>query len=333
MIVKKVSLKNFRIHDKYELNCDRKTTLIVGENGLGKTSVLEAIYLAMRGKSFKAADKDILRRGADFYRVDLEYEKGEEIVVAYDGLKKQKFFVVKDKKTARLPVKAKYPVVLFVPEDLHLVATSPMKRRDYFDKIWSQLDENYYTSLLKYQKIIKQRNELLKSEFLQPASLFSWNVLLAKYGTEIWQKRREYVGLVNLVFSEVYNSIADIKDLIGLKILEEEMNESKYLAILERNFEKDKVMGFTSFGVHKDNYEFWFNDSLADGSASRGETRSIILALKFIEAKMMQEFCQKKPLILLDDVFSELDMNRQRCLVKNFSEHQIILTSVQDVEF
>lgn len=331
MIVKRVELENFRIHERYVLSCEKQTTLIVGENGIGKTSILEAIYLAMRGKSFKASDKEMLKRGKDYYRVDLECRDREKIVIGYEDLKKSKWFEVGGRRTARIPKEVKYPVVLFVPEDLHLVATSPTKKREYFDKIFAQLDEKYHNSLLKFQKVLKQRNELLKQDNLKKGDLFSWNVLMARYGAEIWQKRRKYLKRINLDFSQVYKTIADTGDKLKLELDDDVMNESKYLANLERNFERDKVVGSTGFGVHRDCYRFVFNEVEAWGSASRGEVRSMILALKFIEAKMMQEFTGFKPLVLLDDVFSELDDNRQRCLVQNFSEHQIILTSVNEV--
>lgn len=328
-IIKSVRLDNFRIHNEYLLNCEKQTTLIVGENGIGKTSILEAIYILMRGKSFRAVDREILKRGADFYRVDLEYNNGEKMTAVYDGLKKT--FRFKDKKSLRIPREMKYPVVLFLPEDLHLVATSPTKRRDYFDKFFAQLFENYYLSLNKYNKALKQRNELLKSEFADASALFSWNIMLAKYGTEIWNMRRKMIKEINLVFTENYRSIANIADEVRLILSDEVMDESRYLYKLEQNFERDRVVGNTSFGIHKDNYEFYFNGRLADGSASRGEVRSMILALKFIEARMMIDYLNKRPLILLDDVFSELDETRQKSLVQNFSEHQIILTSVQEV--
>ena len=328
-IIKSVRLDNFRIHNEYLLNCEKQTTLIVGENGIGKTSILEAIYILMRGKSFRAVDREILKRGADFYRVDLEYNNGEKMTAVYDGFKKT--FRFKDKKSLRIPREMKYPVVLFLPEDLHLVATSPTKRRDYFDKFFAQLFESYALSLNKYNKALKQRNELLKSEFADASALFSWNIMLAKYGTEIWNMRRKMIKEINLVFTENYRSIANIADEVRLILSDEVMDESRYLYKLEQNFERDRVVGNTGFGIHKDNYEFYFNGRLADGSASRGEVRSMILALKFIEARMMIDYLNKRPLILLDDVFSELDETRQKSLVQNFSEHQIILTSVQEV--
>ena len=326
MIVRSVRLSNFRSHESFVLECDTQTTTIIGENGCGKTSILEAIYESLRGKSFRAADKEILRRGAEFYRVELEYYDGRRVVVVFDGEKKE--FLAEDRKTRRLPKKAQYPIVLFEPDDLHLVGSSPTTRRGYFDRVFGQLSESYGVSLARYNKVLKQRNDLLKDTEAQAGDLFSWNILLVKYGVELFEARRRIVEKINERFTEIYRSIAENGDEVRLEYVSEVGSESEFLGELERNFERDSLLGHTSYGVHHDNYEFVFNGVKADGSASRGEVRSSVLALKFIEADLVLEVLGKRPLVLLDDVFSELDDVRQKCLVRNFKDNQIILTSV-----
>lgn len=326
MIIKSVKLANFRSHEGFLLDCDKQTTAITGENGCGKTSILEAIYEALRGKSFRAVDKEIVRRGGEFYRVEVEYEDGRKTVVVYDGLKKE--FLAEDKKSRRLPKKSQYPIVLFEPDDLHLVGSSPTSRRTYFDRMFAQLMEAYGVSLTRYNKALKQRNELLKCEVVSPGDLFAWDVLLTKHGAELVEWRKRFVEKVNERFTDVYRSIAQNEDEVALEYVSEVENESGFLRGLERNFQRDSLLGHTSYGVHHDNYEFIFNGVKADGSASRGEVRSCILALKFIEAEMLTETLGKKPVVLLDDVFSELDDMRQKCLVQNFQDNQVILTSV-----
>lgn len=330
MIVRKVKLNNFRSHESFALECQDQTTTIIGENGCGKTSILEAIYEAMRGKSFRAVDKEIVRRGAEFYRVELEYCDGRKTVVVFDGQKKE--FLAEDKKSRRLLKKSQYPIVLFEPDDLHLVGASPTSRRSYFDRVFGQLSENYNSSLAKYNKALRQRNELLKDEFVRPEDLFSWDILLVKYGTEIAELREKYVQKINQRFTEVYHSIADNEDEVNLDYISEITTESDFLTKLEQSFQRDSLLGHTSFGIHHDNYDFIFNQVKADGSASRGEVRSSVLALKFIEAEMILQVLGKRPVVLLDDVFSELDDTRQQCLVKNFTDNQVILTSVASGE-
>ena len=354
MNIKTIKLVNFRNHSRYDLDLTRDTTLILGENGWGKTSVLEAIYILLRGKSFRAVDAEILKRGEEFYRVELEYCNGDSITATFDG--KEKNFIVLDKKNKRLPKKNKYPVVLFLPSDLNLISSSPTRRREYFDKVFGQFDERYSNALLRYEKALKQRNELLKNEYVSPDSLFSWNLLLAKYGVQVEAFREQFLAEINEKITDIYRSIAKNEDEVRISLtglLSESVKsfdknsdgvisggeigenggdgnsitEARYLSYLEKNTKRDIYLSHTSFGVHRDDFVFMFNKKVADGSASRGETRSIILALKFIEAELIYQKTNLKPVILLDDVFSELDKTRQECLVQNFKDNQVIITS------
>jgi len=329
-IIKSIRLNNFRCHESYRLDFPEMTTQILGENGWGKTSILEAIYIALQGKSFRAVDREIFRRGAEFYRVDLEMMDGIKMSVSYDSETTRKMFLVEDRKFARLPKKNRYPVVLFVPEDLHLVSSSPSRKREFFDRILGQLDDRYSVLISRYNKTLKQRNELLKRDFLDNDSLFSWNVMLAKYGKEISEKRKWLIVNINKRLTEVYRGIA--KNLDEVKVEYQpyigDIDESGYLKLLTMDFDRDKITGHTNFGIHKDDYQFIFNGVIADGSASRGEVRSMVVALKFIEAEMLYEKLGKRPVVLLDDVFSELDKVRSAALVENFKDNQIILTSV-----
>ncbi len=326
MIIRTVKMTNFRSHESFRLDCNPQTTTIIGENGCGKTSILEAIYEVLQGKSFRAVDREIVRRGAEFYRVEVEYEDGRRVVAVYDGVKKE--FLTEDKRSRRLPKKSKYPIVLFEPDDLHLVGSSPTSRRGYFDLMFGQLSEKYGVVLSRYNKALRQRNELLKDEKVCPENLFPWDILLAKHGIELMEERKRFTEMINRRFTEIYRSIAKNGDEVSLNYTSAVETESGFLAKLGEDFERDSLLGHTSFGVHHDNYDFIFNYVKADGSASRGEVRSSILALKFIEAELIMGVLQKRPVVLLDDVFSELDEVRQRCLVNNFRDNQILLTSV-----
>ena len=338
MIIQSVKLVNFRSHDEFLLQCNKKTSLLVGENGSGKTSVLEAIYEALRGKSFRATDEEILKRGTEFYRIELDFTDGTKTIVLYDGQRKQ--FLVEDKKKTRLPKKNRYPIVLFLPEDLHLVATSPTKRRNYFDRVISEFNESYSNSLLKYEKALRQRNELLKKHKIDEddnkvidRDFFSWNILLAKYGLEIRNYRKQYLDKLNAEFNQVYHSIVENGDQVFLKLnlFGGEITEAEYFNRLENEFRRDLILGHTGFGIHRDDFIFLFNEKEADGTASRGELRSMILAMKFIEADLIFRETGKRPVVLLDDVFSELDNVRQKSLVKNFKDNQVIITSVDEI--
>lgn len=330
MILRHLKIVNFRCHREFELDFSKQITKITGRNGCGKTTIIEAIHEALRGKSFRAVDREIVCRDTDFYRVELEFEDGRKTIVTYDGVKKE--FQAEDKKSRRLAPKSKYPIVLFEPDDLHLVGSSPTSRRAYFDRMFSQFSEAYNVALNRYNKALKQRNELLKQEDVSPSDLFSWDVMLGSYGAKIAQSRREYTEMINRNFTKVYHSIAENQDQINLTYCSQVESESSFMEALNRNFQLDTMTGHTNFGVHRDDFNFDFNGAIADGSASRGEVRSGILALKFVEADLITEMLSRKPVILLDDVFSELDQTRQKCLIKNFQNNQVIITSVGDGE-
>ncbi len=337
MIIKSIKLTNFRNHSTYFLDCNKTTSLILGPNGSGKTSVLEAIYLLTRGKSFRATDKEIIKTDADFYRAELEYVGGETSVVVYD--RNNKTFLIEGRKSRRLPKKNHYPVILFEPSDLNLISHSPSRRRTYFDRIFSEFNPAYATALSRYDKALRQRNQLLKNLDFRPADLFSWDLLLAKYGIDLHHFRQTLIAELNAHLTDSYRSISNQDDTISIDYEtklssaspENSSTNQHYLEILGQNLERDRALGHTSFGVHHDDYLFTFNHKIADGSASRGESRTIILALKFIEADLLYQKTGLRPLILLDDVFSELDVTRRRSLIHNFQDHQIILTSVEEV--
>lgn len=332
MIIKSLKLTNFRNHSSYELNCDSPTTLIIGPNGFGKTSILEAIYILLQGKSFRATDPAIIKRGTDFYRISLDYQSGETVIATYDGTSKT--FQISDRKTHRLPRKNHYPIILFEPSDLNLIHNSPSSRRTYFDRLFSELNPSYASNLSRYKKALKQRNELLKNENITQKEIFSWDVLLANYGLSIFSARRTITSSISSLLTPVYHSIAQNSDQISLEYVSEvsAISKSAYLESLAASFSRDRLLKHTSFGIHHDDFLFHFNGNLADSSASRGESRTIILALKFIEASLVYDATSLRPLILLDDVFSELDESRRRSLVTNFKNHQIILTSVEKIE-
>ena len=325
-VIRKIRLENFRCHEQYEKEFQDGVTEILGENGCGKTSVLEAIYITLRGKSFRAVDKEIFRRNSLFYRVEVLRENGEKISVGYDSRIGRKKFRVKDRETARLPKEEKYPVVLFLPEDLHLVASSPARKRKFFDEMITQRVDGFSGIVSRYEKTLRQRNELLKNEGVQREDIFSWDVMLAKYGVEIRRERMELTRGINSLLTETYRGIAENKDKVFIEYesFTAESDTQEYLRCLELDFQRDSLTGHTNFGVHRDDFNFIFNGELADGNASRGETRSMVIAMKFIEAGML-----RKPIILLDDVFSELDGTRQKALVENFRDNQVILTGVE----
>lgn len=326
-MITSLRVQNVRTHHDYELTLLPHTTVITGPNGSGKTSLIEAIYIALRGTSFKGSDNDVLRRDAAWYRIDVSDEETTRTVKFEPNRSTgKKQFIIDGKTQYRLLPKHKKPVVLFEPNDLRLLHGSPSRRREYFDTFIAQLDPLYGTALRRYERALKQRNNLLKRPNISPDELFVWDMALSEHGAYIIKKRQEAVRRIDDRLLPVYYTIAGTNDQVSLDY-PYDLTQQKLLADLHTSAQRDAILGFTSVGPHRHDMIFRFGDSPALAVASRGEVRSILLALKFIEVEIMQTLLDLKPIILLDDVFSELDATRQAHLVQNFKDYQVVITS------
>ena len=328
MIILSLSVENLRSHTKFSRALSKTTTVITGPNGSGKTSLIEAILVALGGHSFKGTDNELLRRGSEWWRIDVQLNDQIRTVKYQPTSPKKKQFVVDDKTSIRLSANLRYPTVLFEPEDLRLLHGSPTRRRQFIDRFATQLVPDYGRVVRRYERALLQRNKLLKRQASND-ELFAWNVSLAKYGAQIIDMRVRLVERLNSGLQSTYDTIAQTKDVVALHYSHTVIDhtEQKLLTELESRVERDKILGFTSIGPHRHDVLFRFNDAPAIGSASRGEVRTIILALKFLEVDILQEVTDLPPIILLDDVLSELDDKRQSHLATKFQNHQIIMTS------
>ncbi|MEI6850919.1 MAG: DNA replication and repair protein RecF [Candidatus Saccharibacteria bacterium] len=328
-VVKKLSVENIRSHEKFTIKLSPTVTVITGNNGSGKTSLIEALYIALQGTSFKGTDSDILRYESPWWRIDVEFDSYIKHTITFDpnlstGRKK---INIDDNLTYRMAAKNKHPVVLFEPDDLRLLHGSPTRRRQFIDRFISQLDPLYLNALHKYERALKQRNNLMKKSYISSDELFVWDIALSEYGSYIIEKRIAFIEQINSKLDEVYNSIAKSNDLVSVHYSNTYIGDikQKLLNDLNKHIEKDKVLGFTSTGAHRHDVIFKFNDSSALDVASRGEIRTIVLAIKFIEVEIIEQITNKKPIILLDDVFSELDDSRQKRLLS--SAGQMVISS------
>jgi len=328
MIIKSLTVENVRSHRRFSKQLSRTVTVITGPNGSGKTSLIEAVMVALGGHSFKGNDRELLRRGAEWWRIDVQLDEQLRTVKFQPEGTKPKQFVVDDKASIRLPLGQRYPLVLFEPDDLRLLHGSPSRRRQFIDRFASQLIPEYSRVLRRYERALLQRNKLLKSGSSND-TLFAWNIALAQYGAQIIDIRIRLIERLNKGLNPTYRTIAQTKDNVVIRYSHESADhtEQKLLTELESHTDRDRILGFTSVGPHRHDVMFDFNSSPAIGSASRGEVRTIILALKFLEVDIIQEVTGFPPVVLLDDVLSELDDKRQTHLATKFQDHQIIMTS------
>jgi DNA replication and repair protein RecF len=333
--IEKIRVQHIRTHSLYETSISSGVTAITGANGAGKTSLLEAVYIALQGASFKGSDGDILQRDHSWYRIDIRFDDTSLRTVKFDATRTtgRKQFIVHEKVNYRPLPRYKYPVVLFEPDDLRLLAGSPARRRQFIDRFISQLDPRYGIALRRYERALKQRNALLKQPAVTSDDLFAWNVTLSEHGAYIIEKRLYFIQTLNQKLNDTYRIISRSHDVVSIDYSQEAHNnlQQKLLTSLHGHTDRDKLLGYTTVGPHRDDVLFAFNHTPAMAVASRGEVRSIILALKFLEAHILEDITGEKPIILLDDVFSELDETRQKNLVTEFIGHQIIITSVSAI--
>ncbi len=330
MRITQLRVQHIRTHADMTQTLSPDVTLITGDNGSGKTSLIEAITVALRGTSFRGTDNELLQYESPWWRIDLASDEGER-TIKFDPSRAsgKKQFVVDEKTSYRLAPSHKYPVVLFEPDDLRLLHGSPSRRREFIDRFIAQLIPTYSGLLRKYDRALKQRNTILKDPSVTRDDLFVWDIAIGEYGAQIIEQRIRYIERLNAELDTTYNTIAQSSDAVSMHYSHTVIGDIKQRIIheLHARMERDMMLGYTSIGPHRDDIVFRFNTMPALSVASRGEVRSLVLALKFIEVDVISEVTGLQPIILLDDVFGELDGERQTHLTTKFSGKQIIMTS------
>lgn len=330
MIFTDIRLQNFRSYEDSSFELSNTVTIVVGPNTAGKTNLLEAVLMAAKGKSYRGTAKDLIKHNQEWARIDVHTSDNTlrtiKIIMAED--KATKTFEIDDKEYKRLPLAAQQPVVLFEPNSLRLLDGSPAKRRDYLDDIICQTTPGYPKVISDYKRALAQRNALLKSNRLK--DIFIWDLKLSQLGAQIIKNRLEIVEKIGNELTETYQKIAKTHKDLKINYVSGTSLEnygSKLLSQLEKNIEKDARTGHTGFGPHRDEIEFLIDDNQAMLSASRGEMRTILLSIKSIELGIIEKARKIKPILLLDDVFSELDGARRKALTELVKNHQTIITT------
>lgn len=327
MTLSRLHLRQFRSYDDQEFVFMPGTTIITGENGSGKTNIIEAIYVLTHGKSFRDGDEDLMRYDTDWWQVQGDFN-GTLRELRYQMKVKQ--FWYEGERRGRFVAAHRLPVVLFEPDDLMMIHGSPSKRRHYLDHLLSQVIPSYGASLRRYERALAQRNRLLKQSYVDKDSLFVWDITLAEEAEYIALRRDECIEGLNASLSAHYSAIAgnEAKLLLYTVSTTSRTNYKQSLIHdLERRLDRDRATGFTSVGPHRDDIEFYLDGKNMVTNSSRGEVRTLVLAMKRYEIDQLRAATQTAPLFLLDDVFSELDQNRQRQLAMSFYNGQMIITT------
>lgn len=326
-----IKLQNFRSYKAADFKVGKGVNIIVGPNASGKTNLLEAVLVVARGGSYRAKDIELIGIGSDWARVDLLTKTNKRILKLRNDSLPSKTFEIDDQIVQRLHASKKMPVVLFEPNHLLMLSGSPELRRSFLDEFIEQMDSSYAHTRRHYKRVLAQRNSLLKNNpKALHEQLFVWNVRLSELGAQMVRKRLELVERINQVLPELYKQLGTSNKETCLKCVSRfnpENYESQLLHKLEANPELEAMRGFTAYGPHREDFETLLDGKNVGEVASRGEIRTIVLALKIIELKMLEEKQNQKPLLLLDDVFSELDAQRRLALTKVVADFQTFITT------
>lgn len=326
-----IHLQNFRSYKDNSFDINNGVNIIIGQNGSGKTNLLESIMMICKGSSYRAKDQHLIRIGSKWAKIEAHTEdQTRELKITYNFENKPvKNFIINTYPSSRLKLEQIIPTVLFEPNHLQLLTGSPEARRDYLDDILIQTKPGYKQLINKYKRVITQRNNLLKNPPINIHSIFAWNVQLSEMGGKIYRDRQELVDIINQQITDIYRAISKNKETIELKYLsnfEASNYETKLLKALE-DFNQDQLRGHTLHGPHRDDLKVYINGNEFGAVASRGETRTTVLALKLIEAKIIEDIIDKKPILLLDDVFGELDQQRRKLLTSKIKNYQSFITT------
>lgn len=341
MIIKKMFLYNFRNYISEKIELEKDINFIIGENAQGKTNIIEAISYGSYGKSFRNV-KNIeminYNKKEMFIGVFLENKYGEKKIEAKirdDNKREIKINGNAIIKTSELI--GNLNTIIFSSEDLKIINEGPIHRRKFINREISQIDKGYYNNLIKYNKILKQRNNYIRNnKNLDKILIDTFDEKLSEYGAKIILKRSEFVEKTNKKLYEIHSLLSDGKEKTKIKYVSNISNDYmkeygkiviELKQIFSRNFRKDIKFGYTTCGPHTDDIYFYINDKNVKKYGSQGQIRTIVLSLILSVLEINKEEVNEKPILLLDDVFSELDEKRKNLILKYIDGVQTIITS------
>lgn len=339
MIIKSLKLKNYRNYELLDLKFDPRTNILFGDNAQGKTNIVEALYLSGTTKSHRGTkDRDLIRFGCDEAHLETIVEKHGVDFQIDMHLKKNS---PKGIAINKIPIRRAGELfgivhfVFFSPEDLNIIKEGPAGRRRFVDLELSQLDKVYLSNLSNYNRIINQRNSLLKEISFHKNlidTLDIWDMQLAEYGEKVIERRRQFIEQVNEIISDIHFKLTGEKERIQISY-ESSVGKYTFEEILKKNREKDIKFKSTSVGPHRDDLCFHVGDLDIRKFGSQGQQRTAALSLKLSEIELVKMIIRDTPILLLDDVLSELDKHRQNYLLESIHDIQTVITCTGLDEF
>jgi len=328
-----IRLKQFRSYHDDSFEFSQGVNIIVGPNASGKTNLLEAILVLAKGSSYRVKDADLVQFKAPWARLDTRLVTGAErtVKIVLEPLA-SKTYELDSKLYKRLSLQHSLPIVLFEPNHLQMLSGGPERRRNYLDDVLEQTAPGYAALGRQYKRTLAQRNSLLKQNHTTTikSQMFPWDVRLSQLAGQMVRARTQLVEQVQTLLPELYGNLSRTKTKVAISYGSEwpsDSYETQLLKKLEAGLEKDRLRGFTGHGPHREDLVVLFDGHPAQESASRGEARTLVLALKIIELQLLAQARGSIPLLLLDDVFSELDGARRHALTDHLKNYQVFITT------
>lgn len=323
MFLKKLSLFNYKNFSEANFDFDAKINCFVGKNGVGKTNILDAIYHLANGKSyFNPLAIQNIKHNEDFFVIDGDFEKDNRSEQIISSFKKGQKKILK--RNGKMYEKFSdhigfIPLVIISPSDNDLILEGSETRRKFIDNVISQLDTNYLQQIIQYQKIVSQRNALLKyfalNHTFEMDTLSIYNEQLENLGSPIFEKRKEFIKNFVPVFNKFHQIISGNSEEVNL-VYESQLHENSTLELLNTNVNKDRALQYTSVGVHKDDLSFLIESYPIKKFGSQGQQKSFLIALKLAQFDVLKKGSGEKPILLLDDIFDKLDESRVEKIIE-----------------
>lgn len=337
MWINRIKINNFRNYKKQEIELEEGINVLYGENAQGKTNIIEAIFLSSMGKSFRAKkDKEMINLNSEKAEIEIEYQKSDRDgkVKIELGAKKIIFLNgIKIKKLSELL--GNINIVIFTPDDINLLKGSPQNRRRFLDIMISQIKPNYMYAINLYLKILEQRNNYLRQireENKAEDLLDIWDEKLAEYAITIYQYRNEYMNKIKEKIQKIHAEITNEKEEIEIEYKSECKNKEEFLKLLKERRRLDIIKGFTTKGIHRDDFVMNINQKQIDIYGSQGQHRTAILSLKLAELNIVKDEIGEEPILLLDDFMSELDEKRIHSFLEKIENTQVIITCTEKIK-
>ena len=337
MYVEKIKLQNFRNYKQLELNLNKNINIIYGNNAQGKTNILESIFLCSFGKSFRTTkEKEMIKFDETNLVVEVFYQKKDRNgkIKIEIGDKKQIYLNgIKIKKLSELL--GNVNIVIFTPDDINILKDGPAGRRRFLDMMIGQLRPNYVYNLNMYLKTIEQRNNYLRQirEENKPEEMLEiWDEKLAEYAQIIFNYRNEFIKKIVNKINKIHSEITENKETLEIEYISNCENKENYLKLLKERRKLDIIKGFTTKGIHRDDFMIYINEKEVGTYGSQGQNRTVVLSLKLAELNVIYDEIGEYPILLLDDFMSELDIERRKNFLNNIKNTQVILTGTEKID-